>query len=386
LIAAFAVLQVVAIGFSDKILFSLQRVIAAEINWTCIFFISAYVFLKRGRPTLWAALLCATTVPVILIVTKEHALGQLPWAGHIPSFLKVEDESVQRILAGARRDGGDYRVQGPFSTPLGLGEYMALTVPFLLHFVVGPFKMWIRLLCAAILPFAINVVLWSDSRLGLIGCILSFVLFGLLYGIFWWRRHRETIIGPAIVLAYPAVMATVFAATLIVGRIRERIWGSGQYEASNEGRSEMYRVGIPMVLKHPWGYGPGRGAETLGITNLEGVITIDTYYMLIALEYGIIGFFLYYGAMAIAIWTAGRDAVTVSDRKSEEMLLIPLVVAMTNFFIIKSVFSNDDNHPLVYMMMGMILALVWRHRHTAKPANDAIPAPSPPARTARRAR
>jgi hypothetical protein len=31
-----------------------------------------------------------------------------------------------------------------------------------------------------------------------------------------------------------------------------------------------------------------------------------------------------------------------------------------NFFVIKSVFSQQDNHPLVFMMLGMVVALVWR--------------------------
>jgi hypothetical protein len=363
LLVLFGSLMMLTVFVSDKPVFSLQKTINAEMFWIAIYFVSVYVFLKQGRPTLWAALFCLTVFPICAIAYKEQAMGQVPWAGHIPSFLKIEDESVQRILAGARRgDDGEYRVQTTFTTPLGLGEYLALVLPFLIHFVASPIKPIYRVACAAIIPVALWVVLLSDSRLGLIGCILAFLFYIFLWGIFWWRRHKDTMMGPTIVLSYPILVVLTFISTLVVGRFRNKIWGSGQYEASNEGRSEMYREGIPMVLKHPWGYGPGRGAEELGITNLAGVLTIDTYYLLIGLEYGVIGFLLYYGTMAFGVGHSGLKAIKVTDARSEAMLFLPLTCSLTNFFLIKSVFSNDENHPLVFMMLGMVTALCYRYR------------------------
>ena len=43
-------------------------------------------------------------------------------------------------------------------------------------------------------------------------------------------------------------------------------------------------------------------------------------------------------------------------------MLIPLSAALSAFLMIKSVFSQQDSHSLVYMMLGMIAALVYRSK------------------------
>lgn len=373
-VVAFAVLQFLGVFVSKHLGFSFQKMITAQFNWTLIFFVSCYVFIKPGRARLWATLFTLTLPFILLVVVKESHDQMLPWAGHIPDFLKVQDESVARTLAGAHRDMGDYRVQATFSTPLALGEYVALVMPFVLHRIFTPGNLIFRALAAAAVPAAFWAILLSDSRLGLIGCILSLILFLLLYAWMRWKSDKSSIIWPAILFSSPALGAATFAASLVVGRFRERIWGSGQYDASNQARADMFHEGIPMILHRPWGYGVGMGAETLGFVSPAGVLTIDTYYLATGLEYGIIGFLLYYGLFGAAMYISGREAIKVKDIGSEYTLLAPISVALVNFFIIKSVFSSEENHSLVYMMMGMAAALIWRMR---KEQAAASPGPVP---------
>ena len=47
-------------------------------------------------------------------------------------------------------------------------------------------------------------------------------------------------------------------------------------------------------------------------------------------------------------------------RDQELSLLIPIAVCLAAFLVIKSVFSQEDNHPLVAMIVGMIVATCWR--------------------------
>jgi len=358
-LTGFIVVQFLTIAGSKYVGLSIQKFIVAQLTWTAIFFASCYIFLKPKRIERWAFLLWGMAIFVSLIALREYSREELPWAGHIPSFLAIQDETVARILSGANRDG-IYRAQSTFSTPLGLAEYLALTLPFVIHFMFKPYSLFIRVAAIGSAPFFIYVITLTDARLGIIGAFLSFLLYALFWGALRWRQHRSGFLGPVIVLSYPALVCAAFAATIFVGRIRERVWGSGQYEGSNEGRVEMYNKGIPMVLGHPWGYGPGTGAETLGITNPAGTLTIDTYYMLIALEYGIVGFVLYYGMLLLTISYSIRYAVKAWMLDREFAFLIPLSISLINYFVIKSVFSNDDNHPIVFMMMGMIAALVHR--------------------------
>lgn len=363
------IIQLISIGFADEVQGSIQKFIVAQLNWTAIFFISCYVFLQRRRAERWAMLMWGMTVFICLIGLYEWKLSAVPWAGHIPSFLKIEDESVQRILSGAIRSStGAYRLQATFTTPLGLGEFIALSLPFILHFLGSAYRLPVRLAAGATVPLVIFVVLATDSRLGLIGTIMSFLGAVFLWATLWWRRRKSSIFGPAIVLAYPAFFCAAVASTFIVGRIREKVWGSGQYSASNGARLAQVESGLPMIATHPLGHGIGMGGSALGYTNPAGIPTIDSYYLLVGLDYGPIGFVLYYGLFIVAIVLALRCIFRTTTRDHDLGILSPVALALFNFLVIKSIFSNDENHPLAFMMLGMVMALAWRTRQLEQEA------------------
>lgn len=115
--------------------------------------------------------------------------------------------------------------------------------------------------------------------------------------------------------------------------------------------------GIPKILSHPWGYGFGRSAEILGFTNGLGVLTIDTYYLSVALDLGIVGFFLFFSIFIVAIIRAMTRAYSADG---EAGYLAPAAITLVNFVIIKSIFSQTDNHPLIFAVLGLIVALIYR--------------------------
>src|SRR3546814_3454577 len=94
------------------------------------------------------------------------------------------------------------------------------------------------------------------------------------------------------------------------------VWGGGAASYSTQARIEQYQKGLGLVMENPLGYGIGRGSVTLGFTNPEGVETIDTYYLLILLEYGVLGFLIFYGLFLTGIWKAGRSEEHTSELQS----------------------------------------------------------------------
>lgn len=371
LFTAFIVLQLASIALSSNIAASMNKFVIAQVSWTAIFFISCYVFLKRGRAEIWGILFCLATLTVAAVGAYEASIGRVPWAGHVPSFLKIEDEAVQRILGGSVRFAkGVHRVQSVFTTSLGLAECIALSVPFFLHLIAGRYPNSVKLGAAASLPFLFYVVTVTDSRLGIVGFLLAFMLYLLLWAALRWRRHRTSIFGPAIVLAYPLLFCAFVGATFVVGRLRTMVWGNGAHQASNEGRIRQYMEGLEKILSNPFGYGIGQGAEALGARNGAGVLTIDTYYILIALDYGIIGFFLYYGFIVSALFYSGKQIVAGTPGEDRDVaLLVPATISLTSFLVIKSIFSNQDNHPITFMLLGMAAALSFRARTVATGRN-----------------
>src|SRR3546814_18963982 len=82
---------------------SLEAFSVAQINWTAVFFLSAYVFLTPGRARFMTAALLMTTVLLTLVAVQEWRHGVVPWVGHVPSFLQIKDPVVQRVLEGSAR-------------------------------------------------------------------------------------------------------------------------------------------------------------------------------------------------------------------------------------------------------------------------------------------
>jgi hypothetical protein len=368
----FVALEFFSVIFSKNKGLSLGRLIAAQFNWTAIFLASVYVFAKPGRAERMAKVMWALAIFVGLIGLVEWRLQHVIWAGHIPSFLKVEDQSVAQALAGEHRLGGKYRVISTFSTSLGLGEYMALTMPFVMHFAFGAYGRVLKIFARATIPFILFITYISGSRLGLIGCLLTLVFYGGVWAVLNWRRNPGSLLAPALLIAVPATLPLGVAAIFSIGRLRHIVWGTGAQAYSDQARGGQLTLGIPLILKHPWGYGIGMGGQALGFSPF-GFLTIDNYFLSIALEYGVIGFVVYYGMFLTAIYQAGMRVLGEPFRERELGLLTATAIALTNFVLIKAVFSQEANHPITFMILGMTIALLYRAR-----VSQAIPVAAAP--------
>jgi hypothetical protein len=366
LFVAFLAIQLISIAFSARPLHSVQRFFVAQIYWTSIFFCSCYVFKTPGRVTRMAFLLGAMAVFVSLIGLWEWRIGHVPWANKIPSFLRIEDEAVLRILSGTTRTGTNiYRVQSTFSTPLGLAEYLALASPLLIHIVVASRKPVVRALSFGALAFIFLTIYNSNARLGAVGFFMSLLLYVGLTAIQRWNVNRNSIFAPAITIGYPLIITAFFLATLFVGRLRRMVWGGGEHSFSTEARSTQVEMGLPKIFKAPWGHGAGQSGEALGYTNPSGLLTVDSYYLTVALDYGVLGFFCFYGMLCAAVVYGLRGVFRAAH--GEEAYLLPLSISLIVFLVIKSVFSQENGHAVVFILMGALCALVQRSREEQLP-------------------
>ncbi|HZZ69127.1 MAG TPA: O-antigen ligase family protein [Phenylobacterium sp.] len=360
LLTGFAIYQCLSLGLSNAPQLSVNKLLVAQISWTAVYFASVAVFSKPGRAERWAFMIWIAAMIESVLAAWEFRLEHPPWAGHIPSFLAVADDSVQRSLTGVVRAGSDrYRVQGSYSTSLGLAEFMALSTPFALHFIADKYRVVRRLAAVVSLPIILYTIILTDSRLGMIGFMLSILLYLLMWGALRWRSDPRSFIGPAVVISYPILFCGFIAASFAIPRLRVITWGGGKQASSTEARVEQVRRGLPMILTHPFGHGIGRGTEALGFLNPSGILTIDTYYLLIGLDYGVFGFALFYG-MIILAGVESFQGILIGPKEREQSLLMPITVCLICFFIIKSIYSGVENQPLIYMMFGIITALCAR--------------------------
>lgn len=374
MVALFVALQLVTLAFSKQVGYSTQVVLISQINCTLIFFVSCYVFSNKDRVTYWSYLIWAMAISVSLIGVLEHQEGRVPWAGHVPSFLKVNDPLIGLILTGGSR-AGIHRVQATFSTSLGLSEYLALAAPFIIHFMIAGTRLLVRLAAAATLPLVLYAILITESRLGVVGVLLGSLTYLLLWAALRWRRDSKSVIGPAVALAYPLIFTLAIMSTFFIHRLHAAVWGNGVQDESNAGRAEEWALAIPKVLHNPFGYGAGTGGGVLNYLEADGRPTIDSYYISVVLEYGILGLILYYGAICYGIYLCAKLLMTNSGRDAEQSFLIPITASMVTFLFTKSVLSEVDNNPIVFALMGMVVALVHRSRASTGGVNARRPPP-----------
>lgn len=363
LICAFVVIQTVSVVFSSAKGASADRLATALASWTGVFFMATYVFGRNGRTQRAAAMLCIMAVALAMIGLLEHRLGRVPWIGHIPSFLKVSDPNVGRILMGQAR-GDMHRVQATYSTSLGLAEYIALALPFMVHYAASrAYSVFVRAAAALAVPLLVATVVFTQARVGFVGIFICVVGYPLAHAALRWRRDPQNMAAAYAIFLSPVAVVGALIVSFIVPGIKYRLWGGGAAQLSTQSRSDQFHMGIPKVLKHAWGYGIGQGGDALGYYNASGVLTIDSYTLRLALEYGVIGLLVFYAIFGVTLFYAARAAERSPPEDREAALLIPAGLALLSYIVIKSVFAQEDNQPLAFMLLGMVAAIV---AHTSR--------------------
>lgn len=351
--------QLISFPFSSSISESIKDYINSLLAGVAVFIVAIYVALKPGnvgRIVLYFTI-CAIIAGVLGLAEKDY--GKVLWADNIPSFLHVDPELMEKILSGASR-GGERRVQGPFSVSLSLAEFLALMSPLLLHMAVRSKNILSKL--ALILSSVLNliVVVWTQSRLGLMGYLVVHSMYTLFFAIRLWRQDKSSIAGPALTLAYPGILAFVAAAVLFVPALHNRVLGGGAHVSSDQGRDQQWSMTWERLATHPLGYGPGQGAQALGWTNAAGDMSIDSGFISILLDYGIVGFCGFFGMLGYAVFTAGRIA-TESKDEPEAHWAIPIGLILLTYVVIRYVLSQGDNSSIAWIMLGCIVAMGHRY-------------------------
>lgn len=366
--------EFITLPFSHNLSESLNSVIIQQLNWTGVFLVSIYIFRKPGRVERYLLLLLGLSIPIIFFAIMESEEQHVLWSGHVPSFLRVEDPSAQLALSSAVRGAtGQYRAKATFSTPLGLSEFMALMTPFALHWAVGRYNIILRLLGLALVPTLYFVVRLTDARLGVAGYLASLLIYLLFWSLVRWRRRMGDLLTAAIVYAYPAVFLAAVAATMFVHKIHVIVFGGGAQAASNEARSNQFRMAFPALLRNPIGHGAGQSGLALGYAPGD-FIAVDSYYISLALDYGVIGLALYVAIFAIVIGSAVTVMLRAAPTEDREVgLLVPLATCLCSFLVIRGVFQQPDIHPMIFMLMGMVLALVARTKAQEVEASPVVP-------------
>ena len=135
---------------------------------------------------------------------------------------------------------------------------------------------------------------------------------------------------------------------------------------SRRARTDQWHKGIPLIVRNPIGHGIGMAGITLDYHSPGGLLTIDSYWLANLLEYGILGFLIFFGMVFAGVIYAARSAYDDRTKNLEYAFLIPASVSLLVWTVIKIACAEQGNHPIVFMILGMIVALVYRQSKQAR--------------------
>jgi hypothetical protein len=357
LLIAFAIAQMLSIANARDIVGAVKNFINYQIAWTGVFFASVYAFRDENLPEKYLKLFLMAACFIAVIGVLELHNSAVLWKYTVPSFLQVDLTEMAGALDSPLRFG-QFRVKSVYNQPLPFAEIMALSIPALLYFIFTTKRLWTRIALVGIDLFILYVLTLPQSRLGLIGFFISHALFILVWAGRIWMRNKFSIIGPTITMAYPVILLAVAAAVMSVGSLREKVIGGRETAYSDQTRKMQKKLGRYVILRSPLvGYGPRQGGAALPQTG-GGRASIDNYFLSIALDYGFLGFIPFYWMLLLAMHRAFM--ISIRDVTRDNNIALVILTTVTSFLIIKGVLSEDDNHAIPFIMMGMLMAVLWR--------------------------
>lgn len=357
--------QIITLPFGEAPTEAFQRVVNNQIYWTGIFFLSCHLFLEPGSVKRFLTLLMWLAMITVFIGLWENRIEQVPYAPYIPGFLRSDEAYLARILSSqARATDGYYRAHSVFVVGLTFAEFLAMCLPFMIHFGVTTRRILVRGLCAAGYVLLSAGIWITHSRLGVVGWFETHFLYLLIWSARRMYFRKSDMIAPALTYGFPVMFLGFIALTMVWERLRTTIFGTGAAKSSTDARYKQRDMAIPIIAQFPIGFGAGQGGNRLNYRNARGDLTIDSYYLSLLLDYGILGFIGYMGFMFSGAIAGLKTYFRTDD---DELLLAgPLAIAILNSVVIKMVLSQEQMQPLIFMMMGALMALAFRYRGSAE--------------------
>lgn len=359
MVAAFTANQFLTMAFSARIFFSINNVLDALFLYTIMFFVALWVLREPARVRKCVTLLIACAVILCFVGFAEFRNQRVLWADHIPSFLRVDEAMLERFLKAYSRDQG-YRTTTTFSVALCFAEFLAIVTPFVIHKIMtttNVLRIALWLAVDLILLAGINI---TQSRSGILGWIVAHAVYGCLWAFRRWKDRRADLVAPAVSLLYPLGAMFLFVGMFTIPAIRNRTIGGGSTAYSDNARREQFELLWPKLFENPFGYGAGSSGVTLGYYSPGGQLTVDSYIITLLLDYGVIGCLLFFGMLIYA--TVETVRVAWVSRPGSTDYATPLAAALIVAATIRMVLSQPDNLPLIWILLGMAAAIVWRHK------------------------
>lgn len=364
-----------SIAFASPISEAIVKFLNNQIYLTMVLIATLLLATRAGYVFRFLRTMVLATIITLVFSIYEYQIQQVPWLNYIPPFIKIEPELLEILSSVQSRAGTNiYRVRGPFIVSLYYSEFLTMVFPFFLYFTIKERRLLPLIAAIGATLACMTVMYFTGARSAILGMLITFVLYPFYLAVRRYIEHSRSIVSASLLMAYPVILAVTSMVVVLWPRAHIMILGGGQHQASSNARAEQWSMGIPKILSHPFGHGIGRGNEALGFVNPAGKGTVDSYFLTLLLDTGVLSLPLFIALFllpALLAFKYYRDAKT-----PEQETLAPLSIALINFIIVKSVLTSETNIPLAIAFVGCIVGLIWQ-RHRLPEARGEAPALPP---------
>ncbi len=366
LVLALFIWRALSIGFSKFPALSTYTVLIEFFDYLpALLFALTWI---RGEEDikLFGRAIVITTLIISGITAAEVLLKQNLFQKFTPTDLSNEEFLVMAVEEKLR--GGVYRAQASFNHPLLLAQYMVTVLPILLL----TFRMergGMRALAATAIA-SVPIALWaSRTRTAII--VAGFVLAaGFLIAAVNRTRERgpdyaRQIRGGLSILGATAAAGVLAAViyVLTVGRTSEET-------VSSNARVEMVERAVENSKKSPiFGFGPGLGAPKAAVYSSRGTGSLDSYWLILLLDSGIPAMVLFVSLLCVGI-AKMLKLLTSGHRSSSTLFSGMWGTAVVAFGLTTTILGTPHNLPLLYFLLGGLVALQYQKPVSAEPSAD----------------
>jgi hypothetical protein len=268
--------------------------------------------------------------------------------------LDIVDSEVANQLTASKVRGGNYRAQASFDHPLLFAEFVVINLPFAIALLLQRGR---RVLGGLALGLLFVGLYTSHSRIALVAgaaAVAAMVVALIVRGAQTGRKNP----WPLVVTFF--ALPVLIAGAIVVGLLlQQAAVGRTQVEASSTAaRLQMLYGGWRLIQEQPLlGYGPTMGALTLNFRNTFGVITLDNYFLSLALDSGLPALALFLLMLSVASWQYLKLAVTAQDRNVHVAAWVSFG-ALLAFIPIKAVLGTPLNNLMIFVWLGGLAALL----------------------------
>ncbi len=267
-----------------------------------------------------------------------HGIYQYVTHAEMPSYW------VDRLESGITT-----RVFSIIGSPNILGSLMVLLIPVSISFVFSERKFFKKIIFAGITLAMSATLIFTSSRSAWIGFVVAM-------GVYFWLKDKRLILLLALL-----VIAAYFAVPTIAHRVNYLL--SPQYMISSAagGRIARWSIGIAALQQHPWfGLGLGQfGGAVAQNFKIPGAFYVDSYFLKIAVEMGLVGFtsfcILIYNALAWGIRAVKRTVDRQSLSMAQGVFAGMVGVVVPNF--VENVFEVPMMTAYFWMFAAVLIAL-----------------------------